>query len=144
MGLYAIIIGVRALIFIPLSVMLLAIAAIVMLFLKFNENTVNALGKPWARFVLWLAAADVTVKGADRIPSSKKGPYLVVMNHQSNMDIPVLVHSLPIQVRFIGKIELKKIPVFGSALLKAGHILIDRRDHQNAMEGLKMSFRSLP
>jgi 1-acyl-sn-glycerol-3-phosphate acyltransferase len=137
MGIYPVIIGIRSLILIPFSVFMLASIATIMVFLRVDERTINGrLAGPWARFVLWLAAASVTVKGTENIPSGD-GTYLVVMNHQSNMDIPVLAYSLPLQLRFIGKIELKKIPIFGSALIKAGHFLINRKNHQEAMEGMR-------
>ena len=137
MDLRAALIGVRSLIFIPLSVLILAVAATVMALLRVDERTINGpLAKRWARLVLWLAAADIKIRGTENIPSEKDS-YIVVMNHQSNMDIPVLQYSLPLQLRFVGKIELTKIPVFGSALIKAGHFLIDRRNHEKAMEGMR-------
>ena len=143
MGLHSVIVGVRALILIPFSIFLLAATATVLFLLRVDERVINgSVARYWARFVLWLADARVRVQGEGNIPS-KDRPYVVVMNHQSNMDIPVLVHSLPLQIRFIGKIELKKIPVFGSALLKAGHFLIDRGDHQKAMEGMRAAGEAL-
>ena len=143
MGIYSIIVGVRALILIPFSIFVLGSAAIILLFFRVSEDFINGpLAKHWARIVLWLAAARVTVQGAGNIPS-REVPYVVAMNHQSNMDIPILVYSLPVQLRFIGKIELRKIPIFGSALIKTGHFLIDRRDHKKAMEGIKAAGESL-
>jgi 1-acyl-sn-glycerol-3-phosphate acyltransferase len=137
MGLHSVLIGIRSLILIPVSVLVLAVIATIMAFFSVDERTINGkMAKRWARLVLWLAAAEVTVRGLEKIPSLSSS-YIVVMNHQSNMDIPVLQHSLPNQLRYIGKIELKKIPVFGSALIRAGHFLIDRKDHQKAIVGLK-------
>ena len=99
MGLHSIIVGIRSLILIPFSIVVLASIATVMLLMRMDERTINRLlGKYWARFVIWLAAVRVTVRGVENIPSVDK-PYLVVFNHQSNMDIPVLVHSLPLQLR---------------------------------------------
>ena len=137
MGLHKILVGIRALIGIPFSIFILACAATLVVFLRGDERFINGpLAKKWARIVIWLANARVTVQGISNIPDTGES-YLVVMNHQSNMDIPVLVHSLPLQLRFIGKIELKKVPVFGSALLKAGHFLIDRSDFSKARESLR-------
>jgi 1-acyl-sn-glycerol-3-phosphate acyltransferase len=143
MGLHSVIVGVRALILIPFSIIALGSIATVLLFLRVDEDFINGpLAKYWARIVLWLAAARVTVKGAGNI-SSPGEPYIVAMNHQSNMDIPILVYSLPLQLRFIGKIELRKVPIFGSALIRAGHFLIDRRDHQKSVVGIRAAGESL-
>ena len=133
---YSVIVGIRALIFIPFSIFILAGMATILAFLRVDERFINGpLAKCWASTVIWLAAARVIVIGAGNIPSREES-YIVVTNHQSQMDIPVLVHSLPLQLRFIGKIELKKIPIFGNALIRAGHFLIDRSNHQKAMEGV--------
>lgn len=139
MGLHSLIVGIRAAVLIPFSIMVLASVATIMIFLGLDARLVNGpLARRWARIVLWLAAARVTVHNAG--PALSEGDsYIVVMNHQSNMDIPVLVHSLPLQLRFISKIELKKVPIFGSALIRAGHFLIDRRDHLKALEGMKVA-----
>jgi 1-acyl-sn-glycerol-3-phosphate acyltransferase len=137
MSLHSIIVGIRALILIPFSIFALGCIATLLLFLRVNEGFINGpLAKHWARIVIWLAAARVTVQGTRNIPSTEES-YIVAMNHQSNMDIPILIYSLPVQLRFIGKVEIRKVPVFGSALIKAGHFLIDRRDHQKAMEGIR-------
>lgn len=137
MGMRPFIVGVRALIFIPLSILVLAATATVLLFLGADERFVNGpLARRWARFVLWLASARVTVSGEENIPHDD-GSCIVVMNHQSNMDIPVLVHAVPLQLRFIGKIELRRFPVFGSALLRAGHFLINRKDRESSTKGIR-------
>jgi 1-acyl-sn-glycerol-3-phosphate acyltransferase len=143
MSIHSVVVGVRALILIPFSILALACAATILIILGASERYINGpLAKRWARTVLWLASAKVTVNGLINIPSAEES-YIVVMNHQSNMDIPVLVYSLPLQIRFIGKIELKKIPLFGSTLIRTGHFLIDRSNHQNAMKGLKASGEAL-
>ena len=143
MGLHSVIVGVRAVILIPFSIFVLASVATVLIFIRGGERIINGpVAKYWARIVIWLAAARVTVHGAGNIHTTEES-YIVVMNHQSNMDIPVIVHSLPLQLRFIGKIELKKVPVFGSALIKAGHYLIDRSDHQKATEGIRAAGEAL-
>ena len=143
MGLHSVIVGIRALIFIPFSILILGSMATVLIFFRDGERIINGpVANTWARTVIWLAAARITVHGIRNIPSTGDS-YIVVMNHQSNMDIPILVHSLPLQLRFIGKKELKKIPIFGSALIKAGHFLIDRGHHRKAMEGIKAAGKVL-
>jgi 1-acyl-sn-glycerol-3-phosphate acyltransferase len=137
------IVAVRALILIPFSILALGSVATILIFLGVGERYINGpLAKYWARTVLSLAAARVTVHGLRNISSTEES-YIVVMNHQSNMDIPVLIHSLPLQLRFIGKIELKKFPIFGNALIRAGHFLIDRSNHQKAMNGIRAAGEAL-
>jgi len=137
MRIHSIFVGIRSLILIPFSILILGSVATILIFLGAGERYINGpIAKTWASIVIWLAAARVTVRGLGNIPSTE-GSFIVAMNHQSNMDIPILVHTLPLQLRFIGKIELTKVPIFGSALIRAGHFLINRSDHAKAMEGMR-------
>ena len=54
-------------------------------------------------------------------------PYVVVCNHQSMVDIPI-VCCLPWEMKWIAKAELFKIPVLGWLMYLAGDIRVDRRD----------------
>lgn len=52
-------------------------------------------------------------------------PYMVVANHESTAD-PFLLSFLPWDMRWVGKIELFKMPVLGRAFRYAGDIAIER------------------
>jgi 1-acyl-sn-glycerol-3-phosphate acyltransferase len=58
-------------------------------------------------------------------------------NHQSNFDIPVLLAYFNVQFRWLAKAELFKIPLFGLAMQRAGHISIDRFTRDSAIESLE-------
>jgi 1-acyl-sn-glycerol-3-phosphate acyltransferase len=47
-------------------------------------------------------------------------------NHQSHFDALVLFRHIRRHMRYVAKAELKKIPVFGWALQRAGNIFVDR------------------
>ena len=51
---------------------------------------------------------------------------MLVANHQSMFDILALLAYFPRPVRFVAKRELMKIPIFGFALKRGGHIVVDR------------------
>jgi 1-acyl-sn-glycerol-3-phosphate acyltransferase len=57
-------------------------------------------------------------------------PYVVVSNHQSNADIP-LVSMLPWEMKWVAKQELFDLPVFGWLMRLAGDIPVDRRDPES-------------
>lgn len=61
----------------------------------------------------------------DKLPKT----FLLISNHQSLADIPLLVHVLPdYMVRFIAKRELRRgVPALSFSLRKAGHALISRQ-----------------
>jgi 1-acyl-sn-glycerol-3-phosphate acyltransferase len=60
-------------------------------------------------------------------------PQVIVSNHVSWYDVFALAAKLPKRYRFIAKIELSRIPLFGRAWMAAGHIAIDRGDHAAAL-----------
>jgi 1-acyl-sn-glycerol-3-phosphate acyltransferase len=64
-------------------------------------------------------------------------------NHQSLFDIPVLLATLPGQVRFLAKESLFRIPVFGWALHAGGFIPVDRRDRAQARQAFSAAGRRL-
>ncbi len=92
------------------------------------------------RFWVWtiLTAGGVTVKlmGLNRI--DKKQQYVFMVNHQSNLDIAVLIQALSaFQLRWIAKRELLWVPFFGWALWAAKHITVDRDNLSDAVKSLK-------
>lgn len=61
-------------------------------------------------------------------------PYVVVSNHQSHADIPI-ISNLPWEMKWIGKAELFSIPVIGWMMALSGDIPLDRQDRRS---GVKM------
>ena len=55
-------------------------------------------------------------------------------NHSSMFDIWALSLVLPGSTRFVAKAELARIPVMGPAMLRAGHVTIDRFNRKRAFE----------
>ena len=61
-----------------------------------------------------------------------------MVNHQSNIDIPVLVQSLAnFQLRWIAKKELLWVPLFGWAMWATKHITVDRSDRTDGVKSLE-------
>jgi len=97
---------------------------------------VYSLGRFWCWAVLEIGGVHLTVRGLDHLNPSR--PYIFMANHRSNIDIPVLVQSLPkFQLRWIAKRELLFVPFFGWALWSSKHILVDRSTRSHAMASLK-------
>ena len=65
------------------------------------------------------------VRGAEHVPAS--GPALIVSNHQSILDPPIIGGAARRQIYFLAKAELFRIPVFGW-LIRALHARPVRRE----------------
>lgn len=78
----------------------------------------------WMGVFLPLVFVRVKRKGTQHF---KKGQnYVVVVNHNSLVDIPVSMPWVPGPNKTLAKIEMAKIPLFG-IIYKAGSILVDRK-----------------
>lgn len=96
----------------------------------------------WSRRLLRQADVDVVVEGLERLEKLPRGlsvdeprsavgstprrSLVVMSNHQSFYDIPVLFRALPFALRMVAKAELFRVPVWGQAMLDAGFVRIDR------------------
>ena len=88
----------------------------------------------WSRRLL--AVADIRLKVSGRQYLQPGEPYVVMSNHQSHYDIPVLFQALRIPMRMVAKRELFRIPFMGRAMGVAGFVPIDRKHAAKSMEVL--------
>jgi 1-acyl-sn-glycerol-3-phosphate acyltransferase len=90
---------------------------------------------PWAKLILWSCGIKVTAEGNENIDPSVSRIYMT--NHQSYFDIFALLANIPVHFKFILKKELMRIPLFGSAMRKAGYIGVERDDPKEAILSMR-------
>jgi 1-acyl-sn-glycerol-3-phosphate acyltransferase len=95
----------------------------------------HACSRIWARLILWTARVRVRVTGLENIKSDT--PYVLCVNHQSHMDIPIILAALPVQFRFAAKKQLFRYPFLGWHLRRSGHVPIDRENPHAAVKSLR-------
>ena len=79
----------------------------------------------WTWLILRIGRDFTQVRGLENIDPGQQ--YIFMVNHQSNIDIPVVVQSLAnFQLRWIAKKELLWVPFFGWAMWATKHITVDR------------------
>ena len=120
------------------------VLGLLVMFLSFfvrSGNPMHKIARFWGRSILIVSGIKVSVKGLSKIDHSQS--YIFMSNHQSNFDIPVMLGHLKVQFRWLAKIELFRIPIFGHAMRKAGYISIDRNNRESAFESLKMAARKV-
>lgn len=77
----------------------------------------------------------IEVIGADKV-KNPRNPYVVVSNHQSMADIPVLSH-LPWEMKWMAKKELFSTPFIGWQLKLAGDIPVERENPRDAVRSIR-------
>jgi 1-acyl-sn-glycerol-3-phosphate acyltransferase len=121
--------------FILANTLFFACAAIASSFVVPGEKAGRVLGRLWSRLNAKVTPFSVEVTGSQNIEPGKS--YVVCSNHQSHFDIFVIYGWLGMDIRWVMKMELKKIPVFGKACERIGHIYIDRSDIKKAVKSLE-------
>jgi 1-acyl-sn-glycerol-3-phosphate acyltransferase len=80
----------------------------------------------WSRAVVASAGIVLELEGRDWRVAGQR--YVVMSNHQSLYDVPVLFRVFGPDIRMVAKRELFDVPVFGGAMRAAGFIAINRAD----------------
>jgi 1-acyl-sn-glycerol-3-phosphate acyltransferase len=89
----------------------------------------------WSGRLLAQAKVDLHVSGQEHAPPGET--FVIMSNHQSHYDIPVLFQALHRRVRMVAKHQLFKIPGWGRAMRLAGFVEVDRGDREKAIQSLE-------
>ncbi|MBN1945842.1 MAG: 1-acyl-sn-glycerol-3-phosphate acyltransferase [Bradymonadales bacterium] len=89
----------------------------------------------WAPVMLKLGGARVVPEGdLDELDPSV--PYIFVSNHQGYFDVASLFTVLPHRLRFVAKIELALIPLFGWYMIRVGCPIVHRSKPDQAYRAM--------
>jgi 1-acyl-sn-glycerol-3-phosphate acyltransferase len=89
----------------------------------------------WAHKLLDQAEVSLDVRGRERLVPGQT--YVVMSNHRSLYDVPVVFATYPSRLRMVAKSELFRVPVWGRAMRAAGFVEVDRKHSKRAIESLK-------
>lgn len=102
----------------------------------YPSRKIVAFGSRWfGRFVLFFSGAKIRIEGLER--ASGDAARFYVGNHESALDIPVLLVALRGQVRFLAKESLFRIPIIGWAMKRSEFIPVDRSSARRAKETIE-------
>jgi 1-acyl-sn-glycerol-3-phosphate acyltransferase len=89
----------------------------------------------WSAAIVRFAKIDIEVEGIERAPLAEA--FVVMSNHQSHYDIPVLFQALrPRRLRMVAKSELFRLPIWTGAMRAAGFVEVNRQNRISAMRSL--------
>lgn len=108
----------------------------------FGPRACSAIFPPiWARINSKMTPMRVKTSGMELIDLGRS--YVVVSNHQSLYDIFVLYGWLGIDLKWVMKIELRRLPVIGYICEKMDHIYIDRSDQAAAIASINRARKKI-
>jgi 1-acyl-sn-glycerol-3-phosphate acyltransferase len=99
------------------------------------------LARLWSR--LNLAATGLRPEYSGLENASKSTPCIFLANHQSTLDIWLLLMILPFSTRFVAKDSLFRLPILGWALRASGFIPIDRSNRTSALRSLEKAVNKI-
>jgi 1-acyl-sn-glycerol-3-phosphate acyltransferase len=92
----------------------------------------------WAQTMMDEARITLVVRGREHLGDGNE-TFILMSNHQSHFDIPVLYRAIPRRIRMVAKAELFRIPLFGRAMKAAGFVKVNRDDRRQAVQSLRDS-----
>ena len=117
-------------------VLVAALAILLLPGLPARRRTAAALGRSYFR----LCGMPVRATGLERLP---EGACIIVANHASYLDGPLLFAWLPPRFGFVIKKEASRAPVLGPLLQRLGHHFVDRKNRQEGAGDTRRILRSL-
>jgi len=126
--------------FILLITMVLGLICIVVGFV-FSQDAADILAVTWARLSCAIAPLRVNLRGKKHY--SRHNSYVVVSNHQSMADIPLIHGFMGLKIKWVMKKELGRIPIFGPACHQLGCIFIDRSNQKEAILSIEKAKKKL-
>ena len=90
--------------------------------------------------ILAISMVRVKAKGLENVLEK---PAIYASNHASQLDIPIICTRINRPMFFIGKIELKKVPVLGQYMKIVGMIFVDRKNRERAMASMRTAIQDI-
>jgi 1-acyl-sn-glycerol-3-phosphate acyltransferase len=106
-----------------------------------RDAIVNDKVGSWARYVVKIAGGTVEVAGAENVP--RDTAVVFVGNHQSNLDIPILLGFIDKPKAFISKIEVLKVPYLGAWMRFMQCTFIDRKDMRQSVRAMQEAIETV-
>ena len=116
----------------------LAFVAMLIAMVQSTSPLIDRIIRFWARRLMAGAGIELKTENVERLDPAHR--YILVCNHYSYLDIPCILAALPQQpIRFMAKISLFQIPIFGWALRRTGFIPIDRKNRRTAVKSFDLA-----
>jgi 1-acyl-sn-glycerol-3-phosphate acyltransferase len=95
----------------------------------------------WGRILTRLVPVKVEIEGLERLDPGLS--YVVVANHQSQIDIPIVYGYSGLDLRWVAKAEVGRIPFVAAGCRAIGHIFIDRSNPDQARQAINRAVERL-
>jgi putative phosphoserine phosphatase/1-acylglycerol-3-phosphate O-acyltransferase len=106
-----------------------------------KREAFNVMGSVWGDLAASAAGIDLRVEGQEHLWSHR--PAVFIFNHQSGLELVLLLKLLRRDFTGIAKQELRRNPIFGPLFNAAGVVFIDRTNTTKAIQALEPAVEAL-
>ena len=117
------------------SVIVVSVSRAVAFFIKNpvkKELFYERMAKLWGSLMLNVSLVKVDLSGVENIPRDTN--VIFAPNHQSYIDIFILLKYLPFRYKFVIMRKLFKVPFIGSHITRSGFLSLDQKDRKNSVK----------
>jgi putative phosphoserine phosphatase/1-acylglycerol-3-phosphate O-acyltransferase len=106
-----------------------------------KREAFNVMGSVWGDIAASAAGIDLRVEGEEHLWAHR--PAVFIFNHQSGLELILLLKMLRRDFTGIAKQELRHNPVFGPLFRAAGVVFVDRSNTAKAIQALEPAVEAL-
>jgi 1-acyl-sn-glycerol-3-phosphate acyltransferase len=117
-----------------LSILIVGPPLLIWAWLAGNINPLYYISASLAKWGVLLAGVKIERQGLENLRPGQN--YIVMSNHASNLDPPVLIPSIPGRCSVLVKKEVFRIPILGTGMRLAQLVPVDRGDRDAAIESI--------
>ncbi len=130
------------LVFLPPYILLACGFGLILARIQGSADLLYRLARFGCRTALWIAGTRVQLSGLERLVSDPRNVVLMP-NHASNLDAPILFGLIPVDFKAVYKRELDLVPLLGQVLHFAGFVPVNRTERSAAKRAIARAVSSL-
>lgn len=93
----------------------------------------------WSQWLLNIVKLSFTVHNPNNFTFDPNTKYIIMTNHASHFDIPLMLLAFDVDIRMVAKKELFRVPVWGRAMRVTEFIPINRNNRHEALQDLEFA-----
>lgn len=101
-----------------------------------SRDKADRILKLWARRLLKQARLHIEVNYLQHLDYEENQAYMLMSNHSSLYDIPIILATLPGSIRMLAKKELSRLPILAGTMLASEFVFVDRKNRQASIKDL--------
>lgn len=109
--------------------------------IKERDIMVRPIVQDWAKTLIYNTKSTVKVIGEENVPKDRS--IVLIGNHQSYMDIPLLLGFVDTPLAFISKAEILKVPIISRAMIQMQCEFMERNNPRQSLQTILKAIENI-